>query len=191
MDTGGRNAVFLSLGHDLGEDSQAVGSILGDAGVVGQQSDNFPAGVVPDDGEQLVHLVTFTGNGVDDAGLVAELPGLSQNVSAGGVHSDGQVGNFLDAVDHPLQGLDFFAFGNGGAAVDVGGTGICLSHGTGLDKISIALCDCFRYGGNGAVDLFANNNHSCISPLRRLSNHTIGRGESHFCAFHPCLSYQM
>ena len=179
------------FGHDLAENSQTVSGVLGDAGVVGQQSNHFPAGIVPDDGEQLVHLVAFAGDRVDDAGLVAELPGFGQNIGAGGVHSDGQIGNFLDAVDHPLQGFQFFALGNGSAAVNVSSAGIGLGDGAGLDELGITLGNGLGYGGDGTVNLFATDYHVAYLLYDSFLTVQLEKRNSKNCAFHPCLSYQM
>ena len=73
VDPVGSNAVLLGLCHDLVKDTQTVRGVLGDAGVVGQQGDDLPALVFRQDGEDLVDLVTFAGDGVDEAGALAEL----------------------------------------------------------------------------------------------------------------------
>ena len=77
-------------------------------------------------GEDDVHLVALAGDGVEQSGPLAELVGLGQHPGAGAVDGDGQVGDLLDAVDHPLEGLDLLGLRHGGAAVDEGRAGLIL-----------------------------------------------------------------
>ena len=165
VDPVGSDAVLLGLGHDLVKDPQTVGGVLGNAGVVGQQGNDLPALVLGQNGEDLIDLVALAGNGVDQTGLVAELVSLGQHIGAGAVHGDGQVGDGLDAVDHPVQGLDLLSLRHGSAAVDKSRAGIGLGNGTGLDKLRVPLGNGLCHNRNGAVDFFTNNNHCTFSSL--------------------------
>ena len=155
----GGDAVLLGLGHDLVKDLQAVAGGLGNAGIVAQQGHDAPLLVLGlgQDGEDLVHLVAFAGDGVEQTGTAAELVSLHQDVRAGAVHRDGQIGDGLDALDHPLQGLDLFRLGDGSAAVNVGGAGLGLDAGALFDELRVSAGDGVSHSGDGAIDLFADN----------------------------------
>ena len=61
-----------------------------------------------------------------------------------------------------MERLNFLILGNGGAAVDKGGAGLCLGNGTSFDEFRISAGNGVGHHRNGTVDLFTNNNHGCV-----------------------------
>ena len=171
MDTARSNVVFLRLIHDMMEDSESVIRRLGNSCIITAKCDNFPFRI-GNRREENVNLVAFSGNGIDDSGLLAVREYLLQDSGARTVNRNRNIRNFLNAVDHPFQCLYLLRFRNGRAAVNIIRSRIRLNQRTALDFICVTILDRFRDCRNRSVDLLSDNYH-CNTLLNILSNHRV------------------
>ena len=152
----GSDVVLLGLGHQLVKHGQPL--LCGLRNALGaQQSDALPGGVC-NGGEDNINLVAFHGDGVNQAGLLAELHGLNTDVRVGAVDTDGSVGDLLNQVDHPVEGLHLVVL-DGRTHIDKVSASFGLDLRQITDPVLVPLRDCLCNRGNRAVDLFTNQNH--------------------------------
>ena len=144
MHPGRSDTVLLCLCHHFVEYFQPVGRILGNTRVVRQKADHFPFRI-RDQREDHIHLVSLAGYRVYKTRLLAVGNHFRQNLRAGAVHGNRKVCRFLDAVDHPLQGLNFHFFRNRSTAVYICSSRFVLHPGTVLNKFRIPVGDGFRH----------------------------------------------
>ena len=157
-DAVGGDAELLRALHDVVENPHAAIDVGRNARVIGEQREDAPLGV-GDCGEDDVDLIALARNGIDETyAIAAERHGVDEHLGIRRVQGDGEIGLLHDQVDHPLHRLELVLVDRC-AAVDVRCAVVVLdtSH---LANVLLIPC---RNGsaafGDGAVDLFADDNH--------------------------------